>query len=145
MKSSKKIPLSHSAITKVTALLPMMYTVTELCIELEIPRHTVRAWLQAGLPHDRDERQHIWINGEICNQWIARIRQAQKKKKYLTDLQAYCLRCQMVIQVKNPRVVSKDGNQRLSGLCPNCNGSVNKGIRNGQPKELQTNQRVSTI
>jgi hypothetical protein len=145
MGSQKSIQLPHSAITKATGLLPMMYSITELCIELDIPRHTVRAWLQAGLPHQRDSRQHIWINGKTCNQWITEIRQAQKKKKHLTGDQAYCLRCQKVIRVKNPQIFSKNGNRRLSGSCPKCDGTVNKGLSNGQSEELQTNTRVSTI
>ena len=144
-QTHNSIQLPHSAITKATGLLPMFYSLTELCLELDIPRHTVRAWLQAGLPCFRDERKHIWINGEMCKQWITKIRQTQKRDNYLTSNQAYCLRCRKVVMVKTPVIVIKDGNKRLSGKCPDCNSLVNRGVKNDQSEELPNNTRVSTL
>lgn len=145
MKSCKKVPLPHSAITKAPSLLPMMYTIRELCVELDIPRHVIRSWINSGLPFQRDQRQHFWINGTECRAWIEQKRQEKKKKSYLENNQAYCLRCRKVVIIQTPELVSHKGNQRLSGSCPYCESTVNKGIKNGQSRELQTDEKISSI
>ena len=118
MTTQNSVRLPHSAITKATSLLPMMYTINELCIELDVPRHFVRSWVDNGLPHERDQRQHIWINGIECRLWIEQKRQAKRKEKHLEDNQAYCLRCRKIVIVQNPKLITDKGNLRLSGSCP---------------------------
>jgi hypothetical protein len=46
--SAFKIP--HSVIVKASGLLPMLYTVSELAMELDIPGRTLRNWLANGAP-----------------------------------------------------------------------------------------------
>lgn len=145
MSTQSSIRFPHSAITKSSSLLPMMYAISELCIELDVPRHLIRSWVDNGLPHQRDRRQHIWINGIECKSWIEQKRQAKRKKKYLQDNQAYCLRCRKVVVIQTPKLITHKGNQRLSGSCPHCKGTVNKGIKNGQSRKLQTNEKISSI
>ena len=142
MKSRKNVRFPHSAITRSPGLLPMLYSINELCIELDIPRHLIRSWLQNGLPHQRDQHQHIWINGEECTLWIEENRKSQKRTKTLAEYQAYCFRCQSIIAISNPRIITERGNSRLIGLCPDCEGIVNKGVSNDQPKQLQTDTGV---
>jgi hypothetical protein len=145
MKPRNRNRLPHSAITKAAGLLPMMYSTNELCVELDVPRDFIESWLQAGLPYQRDRRQHIWINGEECTIWIETNRKAQKRKKTLKANQAYCFRCQKAITVVNPQFVTHQGNRRLTGRCPDCTGSVNKGVSNDRPEELQNDTRVSSV
>lgn len=134
-----KIRLPHSAITKSPGLLPMLYSINELCIELEIPRHLIRSWLKSGLPHERDRRNHIWINGKMCASWINEKRKTQKERNSIEANQAYCFRCRTTIVIKNPKIVTNNGNTRISGQCPICKSSVNKGIKNDKKKKLQIN------
>lgn len=55
--------LPHAVIVRAPGLLPMLYSPRELGQELRIPDRTIREWLGKGLPHLRDERRHIWIDG----------------------------------------------------------------------------------
>lgn len=144
-KPAKIIKLPHSAIIKAPGLLPMMYSITELCGELDVPRHLVRSWLHNGLPYMQDQRKYIWINGKDCAAWIEEVRKFQKKKKSLKPNQAYCFRCRQPIDMFNPQEVYENGNRRLTGECPNCNCIVNKGVKSGQQKELQADTRVPSI
>ena len=142
MKPNKKVPLPQNAITKASGLLPMMYSISEVCLELDIPRHIVRSWLQRGLPHQRDERKRIWINGKECLSWIEMRRIKQKRKKTLEENQAHCFRCHENITIMSPQVVTEHGNRRITGLCPDCGGPVNRGVINDQPQhQSQDNGR----
>lgn len=145
MSTQNSIRLPHSAITKAPSLLPMMYTVSELCTELDTPRHLIRSWVDNGLPHQRDKRQYIWINGIECKSWIEQKRQSKRKKKHLKDDQAYCLKCRKVVIIQTPQLIVHKGNRRLSGSCPHCEGTVNKGIKNDQSRKLQANEKFSSI
>ena len=145
MVSSKHIRFPHSAITKSTSLLPMMYSISELCDELNVPRHLVRSWMQNGLPHQSDQKNRIWINGRKCNAWIDEIRQPQKRKKILKANQAYCFRCRQRVNIVQPKEVFENNNRRLTGTCPQCGCTVNKGVKSDQPKKLQINSGVSSV
>ena len=142
MSLVKRVQLPHSAITKAPGLLPMLYSISELCVELDIPRHIIRSWLETGLPHQRDERQHIWINGKECFSWIEENRVNQKRKKTLEENQAHCFRCQKNITIMKPQIVTEHGNRRVTGLCPDCEGTVNRGVINDQSQQLQTNAGI---
>ena len=143
--NSARLKFPHCAIVKAPGLLPMLYSINELCSELDVPRHMVISWLQNGLPHERDRRKYIWVNGKKCSSWIEAVRKAQKKTKTLKPNQAYCFRCRMPVKIINPKVVHENGNRRLTGECPRCCGIVNKGVKSGQQKELQANTRIPSI
>ena len=134
MNTCNRMRLPHSAITKASWLLPMMYSTSELCFELDITRDFIQSWLEAGLPHQRDRRQHIWINGEECAAWIKTKHKAQKRKKILGSGQAFCFLCNKIITVSKPRIAIENSNRRLTGSCPDCGSSVNKGVRNDQSR-----------
>jgi excisionase family DNA binding protein len=68
--TAESIP--HSVIVRAPGLLPMLYKVRELAQELETSRRTIRRWARRGMPHERDGRNHIWINGEEFAQWCNR-------------------------------------------------------------------------
>ena len=41
----------------------MLYTVSEMAAALGVPERTLRDWLEAGAPHDREQHARIWIHG----------------------------------------------------------------------------------
>ncbi len=145
MNSRRSIRLPHSAITKAAGLLPMLYSINELCTELNVPRHLIRSWLKTGLPYQRDHRKHIWIIGKECAAWIEENRQEQKRNKRLQKNQAYCFRCRKTIAVMNPQIITVQGNKRLTGLCPDCEGLVNKGVKIDSQEQLQNDTGVPSI
>ena len=144
MKSDRRIRLPHSAITRSSSLLPMMYSISELCEELNISRHLMRSWLQNGLPHHKDQNR-IWIYGREFDFWITEIRQNGKQKEPMKLTQAYCFRCRQRIEITNPKDVFENGNYRRTGTCPQCGGMVNRGIQRGQSKKFQTCSGISEI
>ncbi len=125
------IHLAHGVIIKSPGLLPMLYTVRELALELEIPERTLRDWLKAGAPHQIDQRKHIWINGKVFAQWI-QSRQRVKKAKLAID-QAFCFRCNAVVTLSNPTQQPIKGKLiHIKGQCGQCGCTINRGGRLGK-------------
>jgi len=124
-----KTKLPHSVIVKAPGLLPMLYKVSEIAEELDIPDRTLRDWLNRGAPHQRDNRNHIWINGEKFSRWV----QSQRKKKRgrrLNDNEAYCFRCNKAVQLISPEIRHIKGKLILiKGTCAHCGCTINRGGR----------------
>lgn len=129
-----QIKLPHSAITKSPSLLPMMYTIRELGDELNTDIKTIKSWVKAGLPHERDSRNHIYIYGQGLAEWIAEKKeQKNRNKSILHPDEAYCLACRKPVIIHQPRFSQKDISPLIKGTCPNCGNRINKGIKYDQP------------
>lgn len=125
-----KIP--HLVVVKAPGLLPMLYTVSELASDLKIPDRTLRDWLDAGAPHQRDSSQRIWINGEQFKQWVQEKRKRQRPTTLL-DHQAYCLKCKTVVELHTPEIIPVKGRLiNIKGTCPHCGCVINRGGRDGK-------------
>ena len=124
--------LPHTVIVKAPGLLPMLYKVSEIAEELLVNERTLRDWITSGAPHQRDERNNLWVNGRLFAEWV----QAQRKPKQpaqLTDNQAYCLRCKAVAELTNPEIVPIKGKLiNIKGVCPQCGCVINRGGRHGR-------------
>ena len=129
----KRVWLPHSAIVKSPGLLPMLYTVRELSEAVGIPDRTLRDWLLAGAPHSSDRNNHIWIDGSEFADWVVSLRKPKKDRK-LKDHEAYCMRCNQVVEMENPTVNVVRGNLLVhKGKCPNCQCTINRGGRRPNP------------
>lgn len=123
--------LPHTAIVKAPGLLPMLYKVSEIAAELKVPERTLRDWLTAGAPHQRDERNNLWVNGHLFAGWVQSHRK-QKKPTHLTDKQAYCLRCKQVVELTNTEIIPIKGKLiNIKGACLHCGCVINRGGRYG--------------
>ncbi len=123
--------MPHHVIVKAPGLLPMLYKVSELAGELGLPERTLRDWLDAGAPHQRDPLNHIWINGRAFKQWIQEQRKPKRTVKLL-DHQAYCLRCNKAVELQSPeRHLIKGKLVNIKGTCPQCGCSINRGATSG--------------
>ncbi|WP_075070890.1 helix-turn-helix domain-containing protein [Levilinea saccharolytica] len=128
--------LPHNVIIKAPGLLPMLYTPREICEELGIAESTLRDWLQIDLPHQRDNRNRIWINGEEFARWVNNQRKPRAAKK-LTEDEAYCLRCNQVSKLLSPQIQPIKGNLVLiKGSCANCGAVINRGAHRDRTPEL---------
>ena len=128
--------LPHNVIIKAPGLLPMLYTPREICEELGIAESTLRDWLQIDLPHQRDNRNRIWINGEEFARWVNNQRKPKAAKK-LTEDEAYCLRCNQVSKLLFPQIQPIKGNLVLiKGTCANCGAVINRGAHRDRTPEL---------
>ncbi len=107
----------------------MLYTVSEMAAALDVPERTLRDWLEAGAPHDRDQQRHIWVHGRKFAAWIMEMREPVKERK-LKDDEAYCMRCNRAVQMTNVSTTPMQGKLILiRGRCPNCGCTINRGGR----------------
>ena len=128
--------LPHNVIIKAPGLLPMLYTPREICEELDIAESTLRDWLQIDVPHQRDNRNRIWINGEEFARWVNNQRKPKVTNK-LNEDEAYCLRCNQVSKSLAPQIQPIKGNLVLiKGTCANCGAVINRGAHRDRTPEL---------
>lgn len=128
--------LPHNVIIKAPGLLPMLYTPREICEELDIAESTLRDWLQIDVPHQRDNRNRVWINGEEFARWVNNQRKPKVTKK-LNEDEAYCLRCNQVSKLLSPQIQPIKGNLVLiKGTCANCGAVINRGAHRDRTPEL---------
>ena len=128
--------LPHNVIIKAPGLLPMWYTPREICEELDIAESTLRDWLQIDVPHQRDNRNRIWINGEEFARWVNNQRKPKATNR-LNEDEAYCLRCNQVSKLLSPQIQPIKGNLVLiKGTCANCGAVINRGAHRDRTPEL---------
>lgn len=133
---TRRTKLPHNVIIKAPGLLPMLYTPREICEELDIAESTLRDWLQIDVPHQRDNRNRIWINGEEFARWVNNQRKPKVTNK-LNDDEAYCLRCNQVSKLLSPQIQPIKGNLVLiKGTCANCGAVINRGAHRDRTPEL---------
>jgi hypothetical protein len=140
VKHMAHIRLPHSAIVRSPGLLPMLYAVSEIAAALGVPERTLRDWLEAGAPHDRDQHARIWIHGRKFAGWITAMREPVKRQK-LKDDEAYCMRCNRAVQMTDVSTKAMQGKLILiRGTCPNCGCTINRG---GRLPTYPLNQRTT--
>ena len=121
----EKIP--HAAIVRAPGLLPMLYRPSEIAVELGVPAHMVRRWVGVGVPHERDGRGHIWINGRQLADWVETQRQSRRGPELGPD-EGYCMRCRRAVSISQPLRRANGRARVLSGACPLCGAAVNRGV-----------------
>ena len=126
------IKIPHAVIVRSPGLLPMLYKVSELAADLDIPERTLRDWLANGAPHERDEKSHLWINGEQFAAWVEAQR-AQKQSIKLRDGEAYCFGCRAAVRISGQEEIPITGKLvHIRGVCPRCGTQVQRGFSNGK-------------
>jgi hypothetical protein len=102
------------------------YTVEEIADLFGVHKNTVREWIKKGLPVNDDKRPLLVLGVELRS-YIQAKRVEHKQKCKPCEL--YCLRCK-VPQYPYGGMVdyepSTDSIGRLIGICPICNGVINK-------------------
>lgn len=138
-EKSRRTKLPHTVIVKAPGLLPMLYTPREICEDLDIAESTLRDWLQTGVPHKRDNRNRIWINGESFASWVDEQRKPKTLSK-LSEAEAYCLHCKKVSKLISPQIHPIKGNLVLiKGNCTICGNIINRGAHRDRTPELSQN------
>lgn len=109
--------LSGAQRNRLNRLLNMLYTPLELAEEIGINRRQFyKVYIPAGLPHQRDNRKHILVNGHEFKAWYL----AHYPKVRLEPGQAYCIICRSAVEMVEPVELEKDGLKYLVSHCPNC-------------------------
>jgi hypothetical protein len=130
-QSVQRLKLPHSVIVRAPGLLPMLYTLSELEEELGVPARTLHDWLDRGMPHQRDARFHIWMDGRQLAIWVQTVRAARSKRPRLNPDEAYCFRCHKPAKLVVSVVQSQGKQALLQGNCPECGTAIHRGIRHG--------------
>jgi hypothetical protein len=128
--------LPQNVIVKAPGLLPMMYTLREIGQELDVPDSTLRGWIQAGAPHQRDNRNHLWINGLSFSSWV-KAQQVTKTHRKLAADEAYCLHCNQITKLVDQEVLHIKGKLiHRRGNCQICGKAINRGDRYDRKTKL---------
>ncbi len=120
--------LPQAVIVRAPGLLPMLYSPRELGQELRIPARTIREWLGKGLPHQRDERGHIWINGKQLAEWVKTACQKRSHQPLKED-EAYCLHCRRPVTLLNPTATYRGKQALTRGICAACGHTLYRARR----------------
>ncbi len=119
------------------------YTVEEVAVLLDVHKNTVRGWIKDGLPVCSVRRPTL-ILGDDLRAFLQAKRQAHKRKCQLFEL--YCLRCRAPKQPAGNMVdfVPEDAVRgRLMGLCPDCEGVMNRYANMASLSKIQAHLEVS--
>jgi Zn finger protein HypA/HybF involved in hydrogenase expression len=115
--------LSGRQKTRLQRLLNMMYRPSEIAEEIGFEvRQVYRVYIPLGLPHERDGRNHIFINGTVFRDWYLE----HYKKIDLEENQVYCLTCKQAVKILDPEFHEKDGLYYLTCHCPECGRKTTK-------------------
>ena len=115
-------------------LFDMMYRPSELAEEIGFNvRQVYRVYIPNGLPHERDEDRHIWINGLAFKNWI----EQTYKKTRLKPGQGYCRKCNKAVTLINTELkTTKLGDtDYLLGECPYCGRRIPRIVENRRGRD----------
>ena len=115
--------LDGSQRNRLVRLLDMIYTPSELAEEVGFTRRQVyRVYIHAGCPHQRDEKQHIWINGKAFREWC----EETYPRVSIAQDEAFCLTCKKAVKLINPIKKQKGRLHYWVSVCPNCGRNLSK-------------------
>lgn len=120
-------------IVRAPGLLPMLYTPRELGEEVGVSPRTIRDWMQMGMPHERDAKGRIWINGVEFAEWVESERTERRGHRLKKD-EAYCLRCRRPVQLIEPGESRTGKLILLRATCPACGTAINRGAGGGKSR-----------
>jgi len=102
------------------------YTVEEVANLLSVHKNTVRIWIKGGLGVNDNKRPTLILGAELK---IYLQSKRSKNKRKCKPFEIYCIRCRTPQSPAGNMVDYEpltDSTGRLVGLCPTCNGIINK-------------------
>lgn len=101
----------------------MLYTSRELADEIGIDVNQVYSvYVSLGCPLERDERNHIYINGKAFCEWYL---QTYPKLKLAED-ETFCKTCKRGVKIHQPKRKKKGGLVYVLSVCPVCGRGLTK-------------------
>lgn len=121
--------LSGEQRNRLARLLDMLYTPSELADEIGFTtRQVYRVYIPAGLPHIRDEKRRLWINGKAFREWINLVYQ----KQALKPNEAFCLTCKQAVKMLEPERKQEGRLYYYLCTCPKCGRKLARIITRGK-------------
>ncbi len=108
---------------KLRKLLHMKYRPSELAEEIAVNIEWIyKIYIPLGCPHERDDKEYIWIVGAEFCEWYLEMYRTQK----LAANEGYCVSCKRPVAIVDPEKHNKDGLIYLLSQCPDCGKTVAK-------------------
>lgn len=120
--------LSGTQRNRLTRLLDMMYTPTELSEKIGFERRQVyRVYIPLGCPYqETNNGRRKWVNGKDFREWYL----ATYTKAPLGENETFCLTCKQAVQIINPEKNQKGRITYLLSNCPVCGRRCTRIIKN---------------
>ncbi len=120
--------LTRYQVIRLGRILDMMYRPAEIAAEIGVSIETIyRAWLPAGMPHQRDPDQTIWIHGPALVAWAQETNSQQKNKRPMPDGHGWCMKCNRVVKMLTPvRIYQNRYIEIVQAACLHCQTPVNR-------------------
>ncbi len=101
----------------------MMYSPRELAEELGINTDQLYCvYMPLGCPEERDEKNHILINGKSFADWYIKVYAKIKLKQDET----FCKTCKKGVKIYKPKQKKKDNLSYILSVCPVCGRNLTK-------------------
>jgi hypothetical protein len=132
MPGVSSLKIERGNVMRLQRLMHMKYKPSELAEEMGISADTIRrSYIPAGAPCEIDAQGNIWIIGDVFAKWVvdhAKTHQRKKPKMKMETGQAYCVGCNQIVTLINPKVEKPNarGVANLTGRCPVCKRKVNR-------------------
>jgi hypothetical protein len=111
---------------KLKSLFDMMYSARELAEEIGINTDQIYGvYIPLGCPEERDDRNHILINGKAFANWYTK----EYQKLRLKDDETFCKTCKKGVEIYQPKKRQKGGLVYVLSVCPNCGRKLTKIIK----------------
>jgi Zn finger protein HypA/HybF involved in hydrogenase expression len=108
---------------RLKSLFDMMYSPKELAEEIGIHIDQVYvAYVPLGCPRERDERNHILINGRAFFYWYTKT----YTKIHLKHNETFCKNCKQGVKISQPKKGMNGTAVYIVSLCPNCGRKLTK-------------------
>jgi uncharacterized protein with PIN domain len=133
MGSTPRPRIKHRQIIRLGRILDMMYRPADIADELQVSVETIyRSWLPAGLPHEQDEQQNIWIHGPALVAWVRAI-SSSRHKGGMADGFGWCMKCNQPVKMNSPKIIHQSRyTEILQSVCPHCKTPVNRARKRSQ-------------
>lgn len=108
---------------RLKSLFDMMYSPKELAEEIGINKDQIYyVYVPLGCPSERDERNHILINGKAFAEWYGKV----YVKIRLKPNETFCLTCKKAVEIFKPKKKIKVNLVYVLSICPNCGRNLTK-------------------
>ncbi|MFN8414250.1 MAG: hypothetical protein U0Z26_17850 [Anaerolineales bacterium] len=117
---------------KLKSLFNMMYTPRELADAIGIHIDQIYAvYVPLGCPQERDDRNHILINGKDFSRWYSEV----YPKTKLGQDETFCKTCKKGVKIFQPETKRKGNLIYVLSVCPICGRNLTRIIQNGRSND----------
>lgn len=108
---------------RLKGLFDMQYSPAELANEIGINKNQIyMVYLPLGCPHQRDEKNHILVNGKRFAEWYLKT----YTKMPLAQDETFCKTCKTAVKIYQPKQKTKGKIIYVLSVCPHCGRGLTK-------------------